>query len=143
MDFNKKVEQFKIVLSSKMSKREDYFNPIYEDYDSDSDNYYIKFYVCPTFGYEISTFEVKFTVMYDLIYSPNMSIPIQFSSIGPKRKRFTKSYIENYTDTNEILKDFIEIHKEWMDIKTEKNKELKQKKIESFIKIHEIEEDFT
>jgi hypothetical protein len=58
------------------------------------------------------------------------------------RKRFTKSYIENYTDTNEILKDFIEIHKEWMDIKTEKNKELKQKKIECFIKIHEIEEDF-
>ena len=143
MDFNKKVDQFKIVLSSKMSKREDYFNPIYEDYDNDSDNYYMKFSVCPSFGYEISTFEVKFTVIYDLIYSPNMSIPIQFSSIGPKRKRFTKSYIENNTDTNEILKDFIEIHKEWMNIKTEKNKELKQKKIESFIKIHEIDEDFT
>lgn len=103
----------------------------------------MKLSVCPTFGYEISTFEVKFTVIYDLIYSPDMNIPIQFSSIGPKRKRFTKSYIENYTNTNEILKDFLEIHKEWMDIKTEKNKELKQKKIESFIKIHEIEEDFT
>lgn len=143
MDFNKKVDQFKIVLNSKMRKREDYFNPIYEDYDNDFDSYGMKLTVCPTFGYEISTFEVKFTVIYDLIYSPNISIPIQFSSIGPKRKRFTKSYIENYTDTNEILKDFIEIHKEWMDIKTEKNKELKQKKIESFIKIHEIEEDFT
>jgi hypothetical protein len=142
MDFNKKVDQFKIVLSSKMSKREDYFNPIYEDYDSDSDSYSIKFSVCPTFGYEISTFDVKFTVMYDLIYSGNIGIPIQFSSIGPMRKRFTKSYIENYTDTNEILKDFIEIHKEWMDIKNEKNKELKKKKLESFIKIHEIEADF-
>lgn len=142
MDFNKKVDQFKIVLSSKMSKREDYFNPIYEDYDKDSDNYYIKFSVCPSFGYEISTFEVKFSVMYDLIYSPNMSIPVQFSSIGPMRKNFTKSYIENYTDTNEILKDFIEIHKEWLDIKNEKNKQLKQKKMESFIKLHEIEADF-
>jgi hypothetical protein len=40
------------------------------------------------------------------------------------------------------LKDFIEIHKEWMDIKNEKNKELKKKKLESFIKIHEIEADF-
>ena len=143
MDFNKKVDQFKIVLSSKMSKREDYFTPIYEDYDNDSDCYGMKFSVSPSFGYEISTFEVKFTVMYDLIYSPDMRIPIPFSSIGPMHKRFTKSYIENYTDKNEILKDFIEIHKEWMDIKTEKNKELKQKKIESFIKIHEIEEDFT
>lgn len=143
MDFNKKVDQFKIVLSSKMLKREDYFNPIYEDYDNDSDCYGIKFSVCPTFGYEISTFEVKFTVMYDLIFSPNMSIPIQFSSIGPMRKRFTKSYIENYTNTNEILKDFLEIHKEWMDIKTEKNKELKKKKLDNFIKIHEIDEDFT
>lgn len=143
MDFKKKVDQFKIVLSSKMLKREDYFNPIYEDYDNDTDSYGIKFSVCPSFGYEITTFEVKFSVMYDLIYSQNMSIPIQFSSIGPKRKRFTKSYIENYTDTNEILKDFIEIHKEWIDIKTEKNKELKKKKIENFIKIHEIEEDFT
>lgn len=142
MDFNKKVDQFKIVLSSKMLKREDYFNPIYEDYDKDSDNYSIKFSVCPSFGYEISTFEVKFSVMYDLIYSPNMSIPVQFSSIGPMRKSFTKSYIENYTDTNEILKDFIEIHKEWLDIKTEKNRELKQKKMESFIKLHEIEADF-
>lgn len=143
MDFNKKVDQFKIVLNSKMFKREDYFSPIYEDYDRDSDSCTIKFSVCPTFGYEISTFEVKFSVMYDLIYSPNFSIPIQFSSNGPMRKRFTKSYIENYTDTNEILKDFIDIHKEWMDIKTEKNKELKQKKMESFIKLHEIEEDFT
>ena len=142
MDFNKKIDQFKIVLSSKMFKREDYFNPIYEDYDRDLDCYFLKLSVCPTFGYEISTFEVKFTVMYDLIYSPNMSIPIQFSSIGPKRKRFIKSYIENYTDTNEILKDFIEIHKEWLDIKNEKNRELKQKKLESFIKIHEIETDF-
>lgn len=142
MDFKKKVDQFKIVLSSKMNKREDYFNPIYEDYDKDSDCYGIKFSVCPTFGYEISTFEVKFSVMYDLIYSPNMSIPIQFSSIGPMRKRFIKSYIENYTDTNEILKDFIEIHKEWLDIKNEKNKQLKQKKMESFIKLHEIEADF-
>lgn len=142
MDFNKKVDQFKIVLSSKMNKREDYFNPIYEDYDSDSDNYGIKFSVCPSFGYEVSTFEVKFTVMYDLIYSPNMSIPIQFSSIGPMRKRFIKSYIENYTNTNEILKDFIEIYNDWLDIKNEKNKELKKKKLESFIKIHEIEADF-
>lgn len=142
MDFNKKIDQFKLVLSSKMNKREDYFNPIYEDYDSDSDSYAIKFSVCPSFGYEISTFEVKFTVMYDLIYSPNMSIPIQFSSIGPMRKRFIKSYIENYTNTNEILKDFTEIYKEWLDIKNEKNKELKKKKLESFIKIHEIEADF-
>ncbi len=142
MDFNKKVDQFKIVLSSKMNRREDYFNPIYEDYDSDSDSYGIKFSVCPTFGYEISTFEVKFTVMYDLIYSPNIGIPIQFCSIGPMRKRFTKSYIENYTDTNEILIDFTEIYKEWLDIKNEKNKELKKKKLESFIKIHEIEADF-
>lgn len=142
MDFNKKVDQFKIVLSSKMNKRDDYFNPIYEDYDSDSDSYGIKFSVCPSFGYEISTFEVKFTVMYDLIYSPNMSIPIQFSSIGPMRKRFIKSYIENYTNTNEILKDFIEIYNDWLDIKNETNKQLKQKKLESFIKIHEIEADF-
>lgn len=143
MDFNKKINQFKLVLNSKMFKKEDYFTPIYEDYDRDSDSCSIKFSVCPSFGYEISTFEVKFSVMYDLVYSPNMSIPIQFSSIGPMRKRFTKSYIENYTDTNEILKDFLDIHKEWMDIKTEKNKELKQKKMESFIKLHEIEEDFT
>jgi hypothetical protein len=143
MDFNKKVDQFKIVLSSKMSKREDYFTPIYEDYDRDLDSYSIKFSVSPSFGYEISTFEVKFSVMYDIIYSPNFSIPIPFSSIGPMRKRFTKSYIENYTDTNEILKDFLDIHKDWMDIKTEKNKELKKKKMENFIKIHEIEEDFT
>lgn len=143
MDFNKKINQFKLVLNSKMFKKEDYFTPIYEDYDRDSDSCSIKFSVCPSFGYEISTFEVKFSVMYDLIYSPNFSIPIQFSSIGPMRKRFTKSYIENYTDTNEILKDFLDIHKEWMDIKTEKNKELKQKKMESFIKLHEIEEDFT
>ena len=142
MDFNKKIDQFKIVLSSKMNKREDYFNPIYEDYDSDSDSYAIKFSVCPSFGYEISTFEVKFTVMYDLIYSPNMSIPIQFSSIGPMRKRFIKSYIENYTNTNEILKDFTEIYNDWLYIKNEKNKELKKKKLESFIKLHEIEADF-
>ena len=142
MDFNKKINQFKIVLNSKMFKKEDYFTPIYEDYDRDSDSYSVKFSVCPSFGYEISTFEVKFSVMYDLVYSPNMSIPIQFSSIGPMRKRFIKSYIENYTDTNEILIDFIEIHKEWLDIKNEKNRELKQKKMESFIKIHEIEADF-
>lgn len=141
MDFKKKVDQFKIVLSSKMLKREEYFNPIYEDYDMDLDNHAIKFSVMPAFGYEVTTFEVKFSVMYDITYSLNM-IPIQFSSIGPMRKRFTKSYIENYTDTNEILKDFLEIHKEWMDIKTEKNRELKQKKLDSFIKIHEIEADF-
>ena len=143
MDFNNKVDQFKIVLSSKMLKREEYFNPIYEDYDKDSDCYAIKFSVCPSFGYEISTFEVKFSVMYDLVYSPNLGCPIQFSSIGPMRVRFTKSYIENYTDTNEILKDFLEIHQEWLDIKNEKNRELKQKKMENFIKIHQIEEDFT
>ena len=141
MDFKKKVDQFKIVLSSKMLKREEYFNPIYEDYDNDSDCYGIKLSVCPSFGYEVTTFEVKFSVMYDITYSLNM-IPIQFSSIGPMRKRFTKSYIENYTDTNEILEDFKNIYNEWLDIKKETNKALKQKKLDSFIKIHEIEADF-
>ena len=142
MDFNKKIDQFKIVLSSKLKKREEFFNPIYEDYDTDPDCYAMKFSVMPSFGYEISTFEVKFSVMYDLVYSPNLGCPIQFSSIGPMSIRFKKSYIENYTETNEILKDFLEIHKEWLDIKNETNKELKKKKLDSFIKIHEIETDF-
>lgn len=142
MDFKKKVDQFKLVLSSKMMKREDFFNPIYEDYDSEADCYFLKFSVHPAFGYEVTKFDVKFTVMYDITYSLNLVCPIQMSSTGPVRKRFIKSYIENYTNTNEILEDFIKVYKEWSDIKNESNKELKQKKLESFIKIHEIEADF-
>ena len=141
MDFKKKVDQFKLVLNNLLIKSDDFFNPIYEDYDMDLDNHAIKFSVMPAFGYEVTTFEVKFSVMYDITYSLNM-IPIQFSSIGPMRKRFTKSYIENYTDTNEILEDFKNIYNEWLDIKKETNKALKQKKLDSFIKIHEIEADF-
>lgn len=139
---DKCIKEFETVIQAFMKLETSMFSKTYTDTDS---NVYegstIIFRIRPLLSCEMTTAEIRYSVYYEFSYSNN-NIPVYFNSC-PCCKTFTKVYKEDYHWTeNKILNDWKEIYQEWLDIKNEKDKDLRFKKLTNFLEIHCIENDF-